>query len=364
LKRQKPEIEVIYIGERGGSLNDIVERHADIDSSYQVMAGKFRRYHGEGFKQLFDVPTVLKNARDFFLVFFGFWQALWRLWRLKPDAVFIKGSLVAVPVGWASALLRIPYVTHDSDTMPGLANRLISRWAAAHAVALNKEFYPYPAKKTFTVGIPLASDFIPVTPSLIRRYKEELAIPEANPVIFVTGGGLGATRLNAAVSAIAKNLLEEFPHLYLLQSIGRGNSIDYSFLGADLRKRVVVKNFIKDLYRYSGAADLIITRGSATALAEFAAQGKSCVVVPNPLLTGGHQLKNAAHMADIAAVCVVDEDLIKQQPDALLPIVRQLLRNPEERAKLSKNLSKLAKPDSASRLTDLLLKHAGSGTGS
>lgn len=357
LKLQRPDIELIYIGERGGRLGDIAREHASIDGSYHIFAGKLRRYHGEGLKQLLDIPTMLKNLRDVFLVTVGFWQALYLLWRLKPAAIFVKGGFVAVPVGLAAAMLRIPYVTHDSDTMPGLANRLIARWAAVHAVAMPKELYPYPPAKTVTTGVPLVADFVPVTPDLQQRYRQELGIADAEQAVFVTGGGLGAARLNSAVTRIAGQLLSEFPKLYLLHSIGRGNQADYSHLDAELQRRIITKDFISDLYRYSGAADIIITRGSATALAEFAVQGKACVVVPNPLLTGGHQLKNASHLSGLGAVQVVTEDLLKQDPMALLPVARELLRNPQQRAGLASNLIRLARTDAAPKLATLLLEH-------
>lgn len=354
-----PTSQLIYIGERRGRLSDIAGQHAGIDQAYLIHAGKLRRYHGEGLKQLLDIPSGLKNIRDGFLVMIGFWQALYRLWRLRPDVLFIKGGFVAVPVGLAAALLRIPYVTHDSDTMPGLANRLISRWAKVHAVAMPKQFYPYPPDKTVTVGVPLVAEFVPVTAALQEQYKRELSIPEASRVIFVTGGSLGAARLNEATMAMAARLLAEFPDVYLLHAVGRGNHADYATLAPALSRRIIAKEFISDLYRYSGAADVIITRGSATALAEFAMQAKPCVVVPNPLLTGGHQLKNAKHLLELDAVLVVSETTLRQTPDALAPIVSELLCHPARRAALADKLHQLARPDATARLVALLLEHAG-----
>lgn len=362
LKQRQPGVRIVYVGERGGRLGDIASEHASIDASYQIFAGKLRRYHGEGLRQLLDVSTMLKNLRDVFFTTFGFWQALYRLIRLKPSVIFVKGGFVGVPMGLAAAILRIPYVTHDSDIMPGLANRIIARWAHAHAVAMPKELYPYPADKTVTTGVPLTAEFMPVTPGLLRRYREELQIADAEQVVFVTGGGLGAARLNKAVAIIAEHLLEAFPGLYLLHAAGRGNEPEvhavYQQLSDDMRRRIQVKDFVRDLYRYSGAADVVVTRGSATALAEFAAQGKACVVVPNPLLTGGHQLKNAAHLQEAGAVAVVTEEQLHGDPAALLPAITRLLRSPGERAELGHKLSQLAHHDATAKLSDLLLQHA------
>jgi UDP-N-acetylglucosamine--N-acetylmuramyl-(pentapeptide) pyrophosphoryl-undecaprenol N-acetylglucosamine transferase len=362
LRQRLPQARIVYIGEYGGRLGDVAREHTDVDAAYQILAGKLRRYHGEGWRQLLDVPTVLRNIRDVLYTTIGFWQSLYRLARLRPQVIFIKGGFVGVPIGLAAALLRISFVTHDSDSMAGLANRLIARWAAAHAVAMPKELYRYPAAKTFEVGIPIDARFVPVSPPLLQKYRQELHIPESSHVVFVTGGGLGAARLNQAVAIIAEHLLEAFPGLYLLHATGRGNEAAvqavYRQLPDEMQRRIVIKDFVRDLYRYSGAADVIVARGGASALAEFAAQAKACVVVPNPLLTGGHQLKNAQHLQEQGAITVVTEDELQNDPAALMPAITRLLQNPDERAELGGRLHSLAHPDAAAKLSDLLLRYA------
>ena len=359
LKIQQPAVRLVYIGERGGRLGDIASAHEAIDESRLIFAGKLRRYHGEGFKQLLDIPTLLKNIRDIFLVLIGLAQALYRLIRLKPQVIFAKGGFVCLPVGLAAAMLRIPYITHDSDAIPGLANRLVARWTKVHTVALGKELYPYPSEKTIQVGVPVAHDFKPVTDELKRQYREELQIPQAKQVVFVTGGGLGALRLNNAVAVIAQQLLTQFPKLYLLHATGRGQEervkTSYDHLSEDMRRRIIVKDFVRDLYRYSGAADVVVTRGSATALMEFATQGKACIAVPNPLLTGGHQLKNAEYFKQLDSIEVVSEKDLQQNPMALFTMLNRLLQHPEEAKKLAKGLATLARPDAAAKLAELLL---------
>src|SRR5665213_914894 len=184
LKQLHPGSRVIYIGQRGDSLADIPAQHPDIDEVYNVRAGKFRRYSGEGLKQLLDVSTVLKNVRDSGRVVMGLVGARRLLKRLKPDVIFIKGGFVGVPVGLAAAQLNIPFITHDSDAIPGLANRIIARWATAHAVALPKSAYDYPPDKTFTVGVPISHEFQPLSAALQKKYRQQLDIAHEQ-VVFV-----------------------------------------------------------------------------------------------------------------------------------------------------------------------------------
>jgi len=116
----QPGVRIVYIGKRGESLLDILSEDPNIDEVLTVRAGKFRRYNGEGWKQLLDIPTQAKNIRDAIYVLIGTWQSFWLLRKLKPSVLFTRGGFVSVPVALGAVLNRIPYVTHDSDSIPSL----------------------------------------------------------------------------------------------------------------------------------------------------------------------------------------------------------------------------------------------------
>lgn len=187
LKILQPDVRIIYVGQRGDALADVPARHPSIDEVHSVSAGKLRRYHSEGLKQLLDVRTVLLNARDVFRVLAGIVQSYRLLKRLKPDVIFIKGGFVGVPVGLAAAGLKIPFITHDSDAIPGLANRIIARWARKHAVALPAEVYSYDPSRTVTVGVPVIHEYTRVTPETQRQYKQEIGLSDDAQLLFIIG---------------------------------------------------------------------------------------------------------------------------------------------------------------------------------
>src|SRR5262249_17454908 len=120
------------------------------------------------------------------------------------------------------------------------------------------------------------------------------------------------------------------------------------------RHRVVVKGFITNMSEYTGVADVVVTRAGMTSLSEFATQAKACVVVPNPLLSGGHQLKNAQVLADRKAVRLVYEDRLNSDHHALMPPLTELLDQPELRTALGAKFNKLAVPKSAELLAMIL----------
>lgn len=363
LKAAHSDVVVAYIGQKGDRFGDVVAAHELIDEVYTISAGKFRRYHGEGVRQLFDFRTIGLNIRDLFRVVIGCWQAWRLLGRIRPDVVFCKGGFVGVPVGIAAALRRIPYITHDSDAIPGLANRVIGRWASGHAVALDPSLYPYPQKKTKNVGVPVASTYTTVDDEQKKSARKELGLDGYSQVVLVTGGGLGAARLNRAAVLVATKLLEHYPKLALVHTTGAvheaavAEAYDAS-LSEDARKRVYIIGYTTKLHVYSAAADVVVARGGATNFAELAAQAKPCIIVPNPLLTGGHQLKNAAAYEEKDAVIAIDEVKLTSNHELLLHSLIKVLDDSTLQNELSRHISMFARPDSARTLAQFIIDTA------
>lgn len=359
LQKIAPEYSIEYIGQRGDTLSDIMSEEPTLFSRvHTVRAGKFRRYHGEGLKQFLDVKTILLNIRDAVFLMIGCVQAFFLLRRMRPTVLFCKGGFVGVPVALAAWLLNIPYVTHDSDAIPGLANRLIARGATLHAVALPKELYMYPSHKTVTVGVPIAARFKRVTELLNQRAKESLGVPKTAPVLLIIGGGLGADRINKTIMADVTRLME-ITSLRVFHVVGRASedAAKTYYDGALLqnnRRRVTVYGFTNKVALLGEAADVVVTRAGATNLAEFSTQGKACIIVPNPLLTGGHQIKNAHAYKEKQAAVIVAEDHL----DELVTAVTMLLDNPAKREQLSQNILAFATKDSATLLANLLITAA------
>jgi UDP-N-acetylglucosamine--N-acetylmuramyl-(pentapeptide) pyrophosphoryl-undecaprenol N-acetylglucosamine transferase len=364
LKHIRPDAQIIYISQTGDPLSDVPKEHADIDEMLSVRAGKFRRYHGEGLRQLLDVVTLYKNLRDAVWVLVGIWQSFWLLGRIKPDVIFTRGSFVSMPVCLAAALRGIPYITHDSDAIPSLTNRLIAPWARVHAVALPREVYTsYPPKKTVTVGVPISHTFEQLSADEVKATRKRLGLAKAGKVLFITGGGNGADRLNRAVMDCTPELLERYPDLFIVHLTGRAleavTQQRYKhFLPPAEQERVIVKGFVTNLYAYSGAADVVITRAGGTSLAEFAAQAKACVVVPNRQLTGGHQLKNAQVLADRKAIKLIDEVHLVEDHHALMPPLTELFDQPERAKTLGLRLAEIAQPNAAHLLAVVVLEVA------
>ena len=119
----------------------------------------------------------------------------------------------------------------------------------------------------------------------------------------------------------------------------------------------VTEGFIPDMWRYYGASDVVLTRAGATNMAECAALNRPTVVMPNPLLTGGHQLHNAAKLESIGAIQVVHEGNL----DELAFTLKQLLTDINAREQLSGAIAKMAKIHAAQDIALEIIGYLGAG---
>lgn len=360
LKKAHPKVHIRYVGQAGDSLASIAVENELISGSWLVLAGKWRRYHGVGFwTHARDWRTVLKNIRDLFLLGLGFMQSIWLLLRWRPDVVFAKGGFVCVPVGLAAALLRVPIVTHDSDALPGLTNRILARFARKQCVGLPVQYYKqYDQRKVVQTGVPINDKYHAVTSAESDFIKAHLQLPKDAKVVTVFGGSLGAIRINNAFLETVPTLLEKIPELYIFHITGSQQSeeiaLAYGSLRDNLRRRIWSWPFVKNLDELTAVADVVVSRSGATSLAELGAQRKAVILVPNPYLTGGHQTYNARLVAEQNAALVVTEKQIHDDITILEETIALLLMSKKQQDTLGDNLSKMIVPNAAANIAKIL----------
>lgn len=347
------------MGEKNGRFTNLVQGNNNFNKIEEIRAGKFRRYHNEGFiKKIFDFKTNILNVRDFFYFIVGFLQSVIMILRLKPQVVFIKGGYVGVPVGLACVITKRKYITHDSDTVPGLANKIIGRWAKIHAVGMPKKFYNDTDNKLVYTGIPVQKSYKAVSREVRNKYREQINIPLNAKVICVTGGSLGAVRLNNLCAEVLQSMIKKNKDIFVIHQTGSANQDLYQDLTSQERQQLLLESYIDDLHLYTGASDLVITRAGATTIASLAVQKIPLIVVPNPYLTGGHQMKNAEHLEHSHSAIVVSEDRLTKDKNILSSLISKILENRKIRTELENNISLLARPDAANKLSEIIYKLA------
>lgn len=320
-----------------------------------IMAGKLRRYAKLAWwRQLMRPFTiVLPNIRDTFKIAIGTIQSLVKLIAWRPDVIFCKGGFVCLPVGIAGAILGIPLVIHDSDAHPGLTNRILSRWARQIATGAPLEYYDYPRHKTTYTGIPVRAGFAPVSQSKQQQLKEQLGFRGDQPLVLITGGGLGARRINEAAIYCQDLFAGNQQVLHIT-----GND-QYQTIVSQLKndqKNYQVKPFIsQNIEQYLQAADVVVARAGMTSLLELAALHKPSIIIPNAYLTGGHQVKNANVFASKDAIVVLDEEQFINNKNVFFTTVNQLITDEARKSKLANAIASFAMPNAAKEVAQIVI---------
>ncbi len=351
-KSETKAVKVVYIGQSGDKMGDLLKDQKAIDKHLTVMSGKWRRYHGRGLRQLLDIPTMLRNIRDVFFVFVGFIESLYWLRKIHPTALFIKGGGIGVPVGLAAALYKIPIITHDSDAQPGLANRIVARWAATHTVSMPPEFYSYPPEDTVQVGIPIAADFAKAASADKAEMRKRCEIDPDKRTILIFGGSLGGRRLIKIVLKVLDDLLELGQVVHIVGESG------YKKMSDELKNRpdYTVLPFVKGrMHEYIAAADVVIMRAGATAIAEVATVGRPMILIPNAYLTGGHQTENAKIYDEAGAAVNLVEKELEADSQVLVKETRKLF-DKKNTVDMLKAQTTMVRTDPAAEIADIIAK--------
>lgn len=317
-----------------------------------ITSGKLRRYaHFSWWHYLQNFHIVLTNFFDMFRTIVGFFQSVGILLWFRPDVVFAKGGYVCLPMGFAAWLLRKPLVIHDSDTRPGLTNRLLSRFATAIGTGAPLENYSYDARKSYYVGVPINPAIHPVSKAEQTGYKKKLDVSVDAKLVVALGGGLGSVTINSAIIEVARQLDD---NIIFYNITGKANYESALKQSAGVMSYKAVPFIFENLNEVLGAADIVVSRASATTLQELAGLKKAVIAVPAKSL--GDQQKNARVFAEAGAVVVVRDD---ELANTLTETITDLLGDSEARERLARTLHAFAKPNAARDMADIIYQ-AGS----
>ena len=334
----------------------------------RIPAGKFHRYSGWHFHDYFDhfdltlKDLIFGNLVGFFKFLAGNITAFVRLVSpaTRPNVIFLKGGYVCLPVGLMAKLFHIPYVIHESDTVAGLANRLLMKRATkvAFGMPLSPEVEDAHPNYVWT-GIPVSPEFKVVSEARQKSLKKAFSFNENKPLVVVTGGSQGSENLNDATREILPELLKVASVGLVAGRKHYEDMVDLkqyeNWEKAELESNFRMWEFCTTMNELMGAADVVISRAGATTIAELAALKKAVILVPFEPLPGAHQVKNADRLEKANAVIEIRDSVMLKKPEKLLEAARHLVRSPKEREMLAENLHREARPDAAKSLAELIL---------
>ena len=346
-----------YVGSRHGVERGLVEA-AGIPF-VGIQSGKLRR--ASSLRGL----LTLKNLADAFRVPVGVGQALNEVRRFRPDVVLATGGYVSVPPVIAAGLLRRPVLIHEQTVQIGLANRIAARFATRIALTFEgaaSELPPGLRRKAFVTGNPARQAIFGGDRA---RAVSRLGFDPADdslPTVYVTGGALGAQKINRAVEATLTDLLMECRVIHQCgeQDAARMAEVRTGLPDALVRRYHVVPFVGAEIADVFALADLVVGRSGAGTVTELAALGKPALFIPLVPTGGDEQTRNARRSVEAgAAVLLPGKEL---DGPRLLSEVRALLSDPARRAAMGRAALTLATPDAASDIARALLALAGEPT--
>ena len=311
---------VVYIGSKNGMEKDIIAKH-----------GGFEFFAIETVK--LDRSKLLKNLLIPFKYLKGRSQAKQILKQVRPSIIFSKGGYVALPVVSAAKSLKIPVVAHESDLTLGLANKLSKSKCNCICTTFEQTAKTIGRKGVYT-GSPIVINTAKVDKPNTTK-----------PILFITGGSLGARAINQAIWGCIDELCNMF---YVIHQVGRGN------INADIKNPNYQQiEFAGNMSALIKQADIVISRAGSNTIFELASYHKPMLLIPLPKgASRGDQIDNAKYFESLGYAKVLFQENLNKQ--SLLSNLANLLA---EKQKYISTLKNANLPNGTEKILNILLTY-------
>jgi UDP-N-acetylglucosamine--N-acetylmuramyl-(pentapeptide) pyrophosphoryl-undecaprenol N-acetylglucosamine transferase len=322
---------VTWLGGPGGMECELVPKHG-----YEMALVDFSGLRGKGLLRKLLLPFNLLLA---------LWQSLFAFLQYRPDVVLGMGGYITFPGGLMAAFMRRPLVVHEQNSVAGLSNKTLLRWATRVLSG-----FPDVPPGAEWCGNPVRED-IAALPEPQQRYAERSGALN----VMVVGGSLGAKAINECVPQALALLPEEVrPHV-LHQSGGRHlEAVQEAYRRAGVEAAAIMP-FLDNMAFFYGQADLVICRAGALTVAELAAAGVASILIPFPFAVDDHQTGNARFLSEHGAAILLPQNELN--PQHLADLLRDMTR--ERALEMAQAAHQLAKPEAAQRVADVCKELAG-----
>lgn len=297
----------------------------------------------------------LQNLRSVFQLVVACARAIRLVRDLRPRVLVSVGGYASVPCALAAVLRRVPIVVAEQNAAPGLANRLVGRFAKACAVS----FEGTPLPRAVVTGNPVRSEIAAIDRARdAEAARIKLDVYAGRKVVLIFGGSLGAWRINQAALAAVRRWAGR-TDLHVRHIVGRRDWQEVTAKPpvpptSPLRYQAV--EYDDDMPTSLAAADLVVCRSGSSTCFELLAAGLPSVLVPSPNVTADHQTANARHMvAAGAAVMIPDGELTG---DRLVEVVDARLSDPAGLDRMGAAARFASQPHAAHHIADLARKNA------
>ena len=335
LKRIDPSVDLFFVGAKGR-----MEMEKIPQAGYKIEGLDIARYNRSSLIKNFALP--IKLVRSFIQV-----KSIFQ--REKPDAVIGVGGYSSFPVLRFAQAKGIPSFIHESNSFAGKSNKLLGKKATRVFVASDGMEKFFPKEKISITGNPVRPAIANVNSVSKAEAIKFFGLQEGKKTLLIVGGSLGARSINEAIANDLDALLAE--NLQLIWQTGKPNAADWKARGA--KNGVWVSDFINQMEMAYAAADIVVSRAGAMAIAELCVVKKPVVFVPFPFAAEDHQTVNAMNLVNKNAAVMIKHDEVREK---LIPAVIELSRNEEKQKEFIDNISRLAVVDADEKVAREILE--------
>ncbi len=305
---------------------------------------------------VFTLPAVGLQNKNYFSFAASFVKSLLAarqmFRRRKPDAVLAMGGFTSAPPIFAARAFGAKTFLHESNTIPGKANRFLARFVDLAFVGFPETAARLKARKVLTTGTPVRPQFSPLAGSGRNLAASALGLDPDRPVILVVGGSQGASGLNMMVlSALPLLAGKNWQWLHLT---GTNDFEKVKTAYAAQGVSAVVKPFLAEMDLALGVAAAAVSRAGASSLAELAALRLPALLVPFPAAADNHQFFNARIYALSGAARLLEQK--DSTPEKVAAILVELVEDHSARAKMDAALELWHAPQSAEQIAVNILR--------
>lgn len=335
IKEKEENSEFLYIGTTDRMEKDIVPKLGIPYVGLEVV--------GLNRKNLFKNINVFKKYNK------AISDAKREIKKFNPDVVIGVGGYITLPVLTAANKLGYKTIIHEQNSIPGLSNKMLARFADAVCVSLPNSLKLFKNKNVVYTGNPRSEEIIDVK----KVTKKSLGLDSTKKLVIIVMGSLGSLTMTKKL----KELIPAFKNkdYQVIVVTGKGYIDDYKDVKAPDNVKLVpfLDNFINVLKD----TDLIVSRAGASTIAEITAIGLPAILVPSPYVTHNHQYMNAKELEDLGACTIVTEDEFGK--DKLIEEIDKLLYNDNAYDKMAEASKKLGVSDSATKIYEEIRKLIG-----
>jgi UDP-N-acetylglucosamine--N-acetylmuramyl-(pentapeptide) pyrophosphoryl-undecaprenol N-acetylglucosamine transferase len=340
-QERRPGTNILFVGAQTGMENQLVPREG-----FPIKAVTI-----SNFRRSFSKDAIAYNLRTLKNLALSQKEARGILQEFKPDLVVGTGGYASYPMVRQAARQKIPTAVHESNAIPGLTTKMLSKVVDVVMTGFESAREGYsPPEKVVVTGTPVRPDFFRYSR---KEARAVLGITDDRPLLLSYWGSLGADEMNRHMIDFMVTASQKggpFRHIH-----GAGRSYESMRLALqrqginlDQRPEIKLNQYIYDMPTVMAAADLVFCRAGASTISELMALGKPSVLVPSPNVTADHQTKNARVLADKGGAILLPEP--ECSAETLWKLAEDLLAHPEKRTEMTKALFSIAPADAADQI--------------